>query len=64
MKNYAIFCRAGNLVKNMANESENNINTFLENIPSLISEAHRQMFCDNIDVIDFMQRRIESDLQI
>ena len=22
------------------------------------------MFCDNIDVIEFMQRRIESDLQI
>jgi hypothetical protein len=48
----------------MANESENNINTFLENIPSLISEARRQMFCDNINVIEFMQRRIESNLQV
>jgi hypothetical protein len=38
--------------------AEKNINTFLEYIPSLISEAKRLMFCDNINVIEFMQRRI------
>ena len=48
----------------MTNEPESNINTFLENIPSLISEAHRQIFCDNLNVIEFMQRRIESNLQV
>jgi hypothetical protein len=58
----AIFCRekrrAGNLVKKMAtNLAEKNINTFLEYIPSLISEANRLMFCDNINVIEFKQRR-------
>jgi flagellar biosynthesis/type III secretory pathway chaperone len=48
----------------MANEPENNINTFLENISSLITEACRRMFCDNINVIEYMQRRIESNFQV
>ncbi len=48
----------------MADEPANNINAFFGNIPSLISEAHRQIFCDNINVIEFMQRRIESSLQV
>ena len=47
----------------MANEPENNINTFLENIPGLIAEAHRQMFSDNINVIECIQRRVESSLR-
>ena len=48
----------------MVDEPENNINAFFGNIPSLISEAHRQIFCDNINIIEFMQRRIESSLQV
>ena len=37
---------------------------FLQNIPSLISEALRQLFCENINVIEFIQRQIENSLQV
>ena len=47
-----------------ANQPENSINTFLENILSLISEAHRQMFCDNIHVIELMHRQLENSLRV
>ena len=48
----------------MAGESENNINIFFFNIPGLILEAQRQIFSDNINVIEVMQRHIESSLQV
>ena len=48
----------------MVGESENNINIFFENISGLILEAQRQIFSDNINVIEVMQRCIESSLQV
>ena len=48
----------------MAGECESNINIFFENIPGLILEAQRQIFSDNINIIEVMQRRIESSLQV
>ena len=41
---------------------ENNIEAFLRNIPSQIAEARRQLFCNNINVIEFIQRRLEDNL--
>ena len=46
----------------MADEPAINIETFLRNIPGQISEARRQFFCNNINVIEFMQRRLEDSL--
>lgn len=46
---------------NMA-AAEDNIETFLHNIPSQIAEARRQMFCNNVNVIEFIQRRLEDSL--
>ena len=48
----------------MADESQANLAVFLLNIPSLISEARRQLFCENINVIEFIQRQVENSLQV
>ena len=48
----------------MAEQPETNITAFLQNIPSLIGEARRHLFCENINVIEFIQRRIENSLQV
>ena len=57
-------CMPRSIAANMADESQTNIVVFLQNIPSLISEARRQLFCENINVIEFIQRRIENSLQV
>jgi hypothetical protein len=41
---------------------EINIEAFLRNIPNRITEARRQSFCDNINVVGFIQRRLEDNL--
>jgi hypothetical protein len=46
----------------MNTRSEINIEAFLRNIPNQITEARRQLFCDNINVVEFIQRRLEDNL--
>lgn len=46
---------------NMA-DAEDNIDTFLRNIPSQIAEARCQMFCNNVNIIEFIQRRLEDSV--
>jgi hypothetical protein len=41
-----------------------NIEDFLRNIPNQITEARRQLFCDNINVVEFIQRRLEDSLYV
>ena len=36
----------------------------MQSILSLISEVHRQLFCENIIVIELIQQRIENSLQV
>ena len=48
----------------MAATPQNNIQTFLENIPNIISEARRQLYSDNISVIEFNIRRLEDSLYV
>ena len=43
---------------------QDNIQTFLENIPNIISEARRQLYSDNISVIEFNIRRFEDSLYV
>ncbi len=43
---------------------EINIEAFLRNIPNQIAEARRQSFCDNINVVEFIQRRLEDSLYV
>ena len=38
----------------MAAAPQDNIETFLRNIPTQIDEARRQLFCDNINTIEFI----------
>jgi len=38
------------------------IENVLRNIPDQILEAHRQMFCNNINVVEFIERRLEDSL--
>ena len=46
----------------MAELPADNIEVFLRNIPGQLREAQRQLFCDNINVIEFVQRRLEDSL--
>ena len=48
----------------MAATPQDNIQTFLENIPNIISEARRQLYSDNISVIEFNIRRLEDSLYV
>ena len=57
-------CVPRSTAANMVDEAQTNIVVFLQNIPSPISEACRQLFCENINVIEFIQRRIEYSLQV
>ena len=57
-------CMPRSTTTNMADEAQTNIVVFLQNIPSLISESRRQLFCENINVIEFIQRQIENSLQV
>ena len=41
-----------------------NIEDFLRNIPNQITEARRQLFCDNINVVEFIQRRLEDSFYV
>jgi hypothetical protein len=41
-----------------------NIEDFLRNIPNQITEARRQLFCDSINVVEFIQRRLEDSLYV
>ena len=43
-------------------DAKDNIETFLRNIPSQMAEARRQMFCNNVNVIEFIQRRLEDSV--
>ena len=57
-------CVPRSTAANMADEAQTNVLVFLQNVPSLISEACRQLFCENINAIEFIQRRIENSLQV
>ena len=46
---------------NMA-DAEDNIETFLRNILSQIAEGCRQKFCNNVNVSEFIQRRLEDSV--
>jgi hypothetical protein len=46
----------------MNTSPEINIEAFLRNIPNQITEARRRLFCDNINVVEFIQRRLEDNL--
>ena len=48
----------------MAATPQDDIQTFLENIPNIISEARRQLYSDNISVIEFNLRRLEDSVYV
>ena len=48
----------------MAATPQDDIPTFLENIPNIISEARCQLYSDNISVTEFNLRRLENSVYV
>ena len=49
---------------NMAAEERGNVEDFLRNVPTQLEEADRNLHSDNINVLEFIQRRLEDSISV